>query len=82
MKPIEPGALCLVISGPHAGDGVTAVCYKNPGDEFRGCVLKTTYTCGAWIVENEKGWMWVDEHRLLRIDGHEEPTKQREAESV
>lgn len=82
MKPIEPGCLALVISGPNAGEGCEVICWVEPGDEF--ITSDGPYDNGTgisgWAVEFGDGCGVYLPDRLRRIDGHEPVTSEEEQE--
>ena len=90
MKPIEPGCLALVLVGEYSGQVVTvghrAICGEIAPN---GAVYWNGSCEHVWLVYGDvvsktggHGWAYAREKSLMRIDGHEEKTKQREAETV
>lgn len=74
MKPIEPGCLALVISGPCTGEQCEVICWVSNGDSFKASVGGYDNDTGVsgWAVEFIDGCGVFTTDRLLRIDGGED----------
>lgn len=83
MKPIEPGCLAYVTSGPDSGITVTCLQYRAPGFKYQGFdggdVIETQEP--AWIVQHPDNVAAIHAERdLMRVDG-EPVAKQEEVPS-
>lgn len=73
-KPIEPGCLALVISGPNAGESCEVICWVGDGDDFPTSGGEYTNVTGVsgWAVDFGDGCGIYLPGRLRRIDGDAE----------
>lgn len=84
-KPLEPGCLAIVISGPQTGEQCEVICWVDHGDDFDTCgggYINKTGVSG-WAVEFGDGCGVYLPGHLLRIDGDEHVTaEEREGDGV
>ncbi|TDX29125.1 hypothetical protein DFO67_108169 [Modicisalibacter xianhensis] len=82
MKPIEPGYIALVISGPCTGEQCDVLCWVNDGDSFKadGTYYDNQTGKSGWAVDFGDGCGVFETKRLLRIDGGDELVEQEQHE--
>lgn len=82
MKPIEPGCLALVISGPNTGETCEVICWANCGDVFptpAGNYCNNSGLAG-WAVDFGDGCGVYETRALLRLDDNHSLAQRRSLE--
>tara|TARA_R100001039_G_C1784758_1_gene69497 strand:+ start:411 stop:695 length:285 start_codon:yes stop_codon:yes gene_type:complete len=83
QKPIEPGCLAYVKSGPGAGITVTCLEHKAPGFQYKSANTgrRVETLVPAWIAEEPDSKLSIfSAHDLMRIDGGDPDATQEETQ--